>query len=79
MTERDVKRMLETAAKSSEMPGWNDRLQWLVEATLAGCGGGLELEDTFLDDVAAGKGSPDFQKTLQSIPNSKKFRKQVMK
>ena len=34
MTERDVERMLETAAESSGMPGWNDRLQWLVDATL---------------------------------------------
>lgn len=65
MTERDVERMLETAAESSGMPGWNDRLQWLVDATLAGCRGGLALEDAFLDEVAAGKGVPDFPKATK--------------
>ena len=43
MTERDVERMLETAAESSGMPGWNDRLQWLVDATLAATSKGVEL------------------------------------
>ena len=65
MTERDVERMLETAAESSGMPGWNDRLQWLVDAMLAGCRGGLALEDAFLDEVAAGKGIPDFPKATK--------------
>ena len=45
MTERDVERMLETAAESSGMPGWNDRLQWLVDATLAAAHKGAEISD----------------------------------
>ena len=58
MTERDVERMLETAAESSGMPGWNDRLQWLVDATLAAAHQGAEISDEELDCVAAGKETP---------------------
>ena len=58
MTERDVERMLETAAESGRMPGWNDRLQWLVDATLAAAQKGRELLDDELDEVAAGKADP---------------------
>ena len=43
MTEQKMERLLKRAAQSSEMPGWNDRLQWLVDATLAGCRGGLAM------------------------------------
>ena len=65
MTERDVERMLETAAESSGMPGWNDRLQWLVDATLAVASKGAELLEEELGCVAAGKGTPapDEEKT----------------
>lgn len=65
MTERDVERMLETAAESSGMPGWNDRLQWLVDATLAATSKGVELLEEELGCVAAGKGTPapDEEKT----------------
>ena len=65
MTEQKMERLLKKAAQSSEMPGWNDRLQWLVDATLAGCRGGLALEDAFLDEVAARKGLPDFPKATK--------------
>ena len=65
MTEQKMERLLKKAAQSSEMSGWNDRLQWLVDATMAGCRGGLALEDAFLDEVAAGKGLPDFPKATK--------------
>ena len=68
MTERDVERMLETAAESSGMPGWNDRLQWLVDATLAAAQKGRELLDDELDEVAAGKSIPDFPKNTKQDP-----------
>ena len=35
MTQNNVEALLEQAALSSELSGWNDQLQWLVNATLS--------------------------------------------
>lgn len=59
MTQNNVEALLEQAALSSELSGWNDQLQWLVNATLSRFEKRRLLQDEELFYVAAGTGIPD--------------------
>lgn len=59
MTQNNVEALLEQAALSSELPGWNDQLQWLVNATLSRFEKRRLLQDEELFYVAAGTRIPD--------------------
>ena len=49
-----VEALLEQAAQSSKLPGWNDSLQWLVNSTLSPFQTVQELSDETLSFLAAG-------------------------
>ncbi|MGN0706631.1 MAG: hypothetical protein ACI4JC_01345 [Faecalibacterium sp.] len=59
MTQNNIEALLEQAARSSELPGWNDQLQWLVNATLSRFERECLLDDEDLFYVTAGTGIPD--------------------
>lgn len=59
MTQKNVEALLEQAALSSELSGWNDQLQWLVNATLSRFEKRKRLQDEELFYVAAGVKIPD--------------------
>lgn len=59
MTQNNVEALLEQAALSSELSGWNDQLQWLVNATLSRFEKRRLLQDDELFYVAAGVKIPD--------------------
>lgn len=59
MTQHNVEALLEQAAQSSELSGWNDQLQWLVNATLSRFEKRRLLQDEELFYVAAGTRIPD--------------------
>ena len=59
MTQNNVEALLEQAALSSELSGWNDQLQWLVNATLSRFEKRRLLQDDELFYVAAGVQIPD--------------------
>lgn len=54
MKQHKVEALLEQAAQSSELPGWNDSLQWLVNSTLSPFQTAQELSDETLSFLAAG-------------------------
>ena len=54
MMQNNVEALLEQAALSSELSGWNDQLQWLVNATLSRFEERRLLQDDELFYVAAG-------------------------
>lgn len=53
-----VETLLEQAAQSSTLPGWNDQLQWLVNSTLSRFQTAQELSDEALSYLAAGTRIP---------------------
>lgn len=53
-----VETLLEQAAQSSKLPGWNDSLQWLVNSTLSRFQTAQELSDEALSYLAAGTRIP---------------------
>lgn len=53
-----VEALLEQAAQSSKLPGWNDSLQWLVNSTLSRFQTVQELSDETLSFLAAGTRIP---------------------
>lgn len=59
MTQNNVEVLLEQAALSSELSGWNDQLQWLVNSTLSRFEKRKLLQDDELFYVAAGTRIPD--------------------
>ena len=59
MMQNNVEALLEQAALSSELAGWNDQLQWLVNATLSRFEKRRLLQDDELFNVAAGVKIPD--------------------
>lgn len=58
MKQHKVEALLEQAAQSSELPGWNDQLQWLVNSTLSRFQTAQELPDEALSFLAAGTWIP---------------------
>ena len=58
MKHNDVEAMLEQAALSSKLSGWNDHLQWLVNTTLSRFEKRM-LPDEALFYAAAGTRIPD--------------------
>lgn len=59
MTQKNVEALLEQAALSSELSGWNDQLQWLVNSTLSRFEKRKLLQDDELFYVAADVKIPD--------------------
>ena len=58
MKQHKVEALLEQAAQTSELPGWNDQLQWLVNSTLSRFQAVQELSDEALSFLAAGTWIP---------------------
>lgn len=58
MKQHKVEALLEQAAQSCELPGWNDQLQWLVNSTLSRFQTAQELSDEALSFLAAGTWIP---------------------
>ena len=58
MKQHKVEALLEQAAQTSELPGWNDQLQWLVNSTLSRFQAAQELSDESLSLLAAGTRLP---------------------
>ena len=58
MKQHKVEALLEQAAQTSELPGWNDQLQWLVNSTLSRFQTAQELPDEALSFLAAGTRIP---------------------
>ena len=58
MAMEKVEALLEQAAQSSKLTGWNDSLQWLVNSTLSRFQAAQELSDELLSLLAAGTRLP---------------------
>ena len=58
MAMEKVEALLEQAAQSSKLMGWNDSLQWLVNSTLSRFQAAQELSDESLSLLAAGTRLP---------------------
>ena len=58
MKQHKVEALLEQAAQTSELPGWNDQLQWLVNSTLSRFQTAQEQSDEALSFLAAGTWIP---------------------
>ena len=61
MKQHKVEALLEQAAQSSKLPGWNDSLQWLVNSTLSRFQTAQELSDETLSFLAAGTRIPQLE------------------
>lgn len=67
MKPNHVEDLLALAARSSELPGWNDPLQQLVDTTLSRYQEGIRLSDDALSWAAADAGICDEGKQKAAI------------